>query len=207
MLRKLVVSRRTVPWILGLPLGAAALFAAQSCSSTPPPTGQAAGCSIDSDCSGKLICAFGSCPHAVHDVEGLHGGDVPPSRGVRAPAGEDVLELVALRHRAHVRERRLPLRLLSHGQERLFLGVSGRAIVRQCAEIAGRRLRRQRRRRRYASRRWGERRRSFGRARRGRRRRVRGRRGRRAARGRVPPAGIGVRPARLHAVELRPRFT
>jgi hypothetical protein len=45
-------------WILSLPwvLGAAA-----SCSSTPLPSSLAAGCSIDSDCDGNLICTFGRC--------------------------------------------------------------------------------------------------------------------------------------------------
>jgi hypothetical protein len=47
--------------VLALPLALGAIFTAASCNSTPPPTGLASGCEIDSDCSGHEICAFGRC--------------------------------------------------------------------------------------------------------------------------------------------------
>jgi hypothetical protein len=53
--------RRATVWILGLSLLLAVLFAAPSCGSSKPATGLGAGCSINSDCNGALICAFGLC--------------------------------------------------------------------------------------------------------------------------------------------------
>jgi hypothetical protein len=52
---------RAYVWILGLPPLLTALLAAPSCGNSKPATGLGAGCSIDSDCNGALICAFGLC--------------------------------------------------------------------------------------------------------------------------------------------------
>jgi len=55
-------------------LAAAAMAAAASCTSTPPPVGLAEGCSINSDCEGSLVCAFGRCHVACVTSKDCSGG-------------------------------------------------------------------------------------------------------------------------------------
>jgi hypothetical protein len=81
-MRKRIVPGRTTLWILGLPLAVATLVAGPSCSSStpPPPTMLSTGCSINSDCTGKLICAFGSCHEQCKTSKDCNGATcLPPS--------------------------------------------------------------------------------------------------------------------------------
>jgi hypothetical protein len=85
---RLVVPRRATAWVLGLLAGGCGVVVASaSCSSTPPPTELAAGCSINSDCSGKLICAFGSCHNQCTTSKDCTGATCLPQ------IGGDVCEL------------------------------------------------------------------------------------------------------------------
>jgi hypothetical protein len=81
-MRKRIVPGHATLRILGLPLAVAALAAGASCSSssTPPPSQIAHGCSINSDCAGKLICAFGSCHEQCMTSKDCNGATcLPPS--------------------------------------------------------------------------------------------------------------------------------
>ncbi len=80
MLWRVVVPNPISTWILGLPL-ALALFATTSCSSTPPPS-LAEGCSINSDCEGTLICAFGRCHQECMTSKDCTGGATCLPQGV-----------------------------------------------------------------------------------------------------------------------------
>ncbi len=53
---------------------AATIIAAVSCSSTPAPVGLSEGCSINSDCAGSLVCAFGRCHVACATDKDCPGG-------------------------------------------------------------------------------------------------------------------------------------
>jgi hypothetical protein len=80
--------RRSIPaagarsaWILGFLLAPGAVFTAASCSSTPPPTGLASGCEIDSDCTGHEICAFGRCHEQCATSKDCMGATCLPEVG------------------------------------------------------------------------------------------------------------------------------
>jgi len=72
--------RRAYVWILGLPLIVTALLAGESCTNSKPATGLGAGCSINSDCSGSLICAYGLCHVACVTSKDCSSGEtcLPP---------------------------------------------------------------------------------------------------------------------------------
>jgi hypothetical protein len=53
---------------------AAAVAVVMSCTSTPAPVGLAQGCSINSDCQGSLVCAFGRCHVACVTSKDCSGG-------------------------------------------------------------------------------------------------------------------------------------
>jgi hypothetical protein len=78
MLRRM--PRRAYVWILGLPLIVTALLAGESCTNSKPATGLGAGCSINSDCSGSLICAYGLCHVACVTSKDCSSGEtcLPP---------------------------------------------------------------------------------------------------------------------------------
>jgi hypothetical protein len=50
------------------------LLAVESCTSSNHPTGLAAGCSINSDCNGALICVYGLCHVACAMSKDCTGG-------------------------------------------------------------------------------------------------------------------------------------
>jgi hypothetical protein len=62
-------------------LALGAFVAAASCSSTPPPTGLASGCEIDSDCTGQEICAFGRCHEQCATSKDCMGATCLPEIG------------------------------------------------------------------------------------------------------------------------------
>jgi hypothetical protein len=59
-------------WMMGVV--ATALVAIVSCTTTPAPVGLAEGCSINSDCQGSLVCAFGRCHVACVTSKDCSGG-------------------------------------------------------------------------------------------------------------------------------------
>jgi hypothetical protein len=66
--------RRAFFSILGLPLLTTVVLGAGSCSSSKPATALGAGCSINSDCNGALICAYGLCHLACVTSKDCTGG-------------------------------------------------------------------------------------------------------------------------------------
>jgi hypothetical protein len=78
MLRRM--PRRAHVWTVGLPLIVTALLAGESCTNSKPATSLGAGCSINSDCSGALICAYGLCHVACATSKDCASGEtcLPP---------------------------------------------------------------------------------------------------------------------------------
>jgi len=55
------MTHRASVWTLGVPMLITGCLAVQSCSSSKAAVALGAGCSINSDCNGALVCAFGTC--------------------------------------------------------------------------------------------------------------------------------------------------
>ena len=69
------MGRRLAAWVLlAVPGMVAAVVAVASCSSTKAPTGLGAGCSLNSECNGALICSFGLCHIACATSKDCSGG-------------------------------------------------------------------------------------------------------------------------------------
>jgi len=65
-----------------VPMVAAALLTAVSCSSPAPLTGLAAGCEINSDCGGSFICAYGRCHQQCKTSKDCNGATCLAPNGV-----------------------------------------------------------------------------------------------------------------------------